>query len=178
MSSIFTETYNPLQPPRIHRSYAPATRTLTKTDWTSVLKLSTMWIFDAIRETAITELGRLVRAPTERLALSRQFHIPGWTEPALQELARQEELAPADLAALGWDTVAKLLRVRESVALANACLCACNYCTVAHEPVAQGVHPGVHAPVGMRSGIVTAAMLRKTYEFGPKIREVFGTELY
>ena len=138
-----------------------------------------MWVFDTIREKAVGELSRLVREPVARIVLARTFHIPGWTEPALLSLAQQDTLAPAELEALGWDAAAKLVRVREAVVFQNACACACNYCSVSHGPVAQGPHAHAHAqPPGSRPGVVSASSLRRSFDFGPKIREVFGTDLY
>ena len=135
-----------------------------------------MWTFDTVRDKAIEELTRLVRGPVQRIALARQFHIPAWIEPALVSLAQADMLSSADLQQLGWDTAAKLFLVRESVVFTNTCACVCNYCTVAHGAAAQGV-PVHHAP-GSRPTSVSAATLRRSYDFSQKIREVFGTELY
>ncbi len=157
------------------RAYG-AGRVLTTEQWTHVLKLSTMWSFDSIRDKSIEELTRLVRGPVQRIALARSFHIEQWIEPALLSLAQADALSPGDLEQLGWETAAKLFQVRESVVFGNTCACACNYCTVAHGPVAQAGVPVHHAP-GTRPVVVSAASVRRSYDFSQKIKEVFGTEL-
>ena len=134
-----------------------------------------MWFFDAIRDKAINELTRLVRDPVSRIVLARRFQIPGWTEPALISLAQQETLASTELEALGWAMAAKLFQVRESVVFSGTCACGCNYCSVAHGPAAANGHPHV---AGSRPTAVSAATLRKAFDFTQKIREVFGTDLY
>ena len=150
-----------------------SSRSLIKKDWVSALKLSTMWLFDSIREQAIAELSRIIRDPIERIQVSRRFRIAGWIEPALLSLAQQDVLKSEELERLGWDDAARLFRVRESVVFQASCTCLCNYCSAAHGPVVQG-----HSPVGSRPSAISAATLRRSYEFGPKIREVFGTDLY
>lgn len=147
---------------------------MTKEQWISVLKLSSMWDFDSFREKAIKELARVVREPVARIALARTFHIPNWMEPALHALAQQETISAAELETLGWATAAKLMQVRESVVVGNTCLCVCNYCTVAHGPVATGPVVGP----GTRHSAMSLTGLRKSYDFTQTIRELFGTELY
>ncbi len=147
------------------------------------LKLSTMWFFEAIRDKAIAELTGLVRDPVTRIVLARKYHISGWTEPALLTLAQQDALAVPELEALGWDTVAKLIQVRESIAF-NSCACGCMYCSNAHGPIVgaganQQIHTvSMHAARGPpRPASVSVAAMRKSYDFTAKIREVFGAEL-
>ena len=140
------------------------------------------------REKAISQLGRLVRAPVARIVLARTHAILTWIEPALIQLAQQETLAVTDLEPLGWETVAKLVRVRDSVAFTAACLCACPYCNHAHGAVAgananatananANGHSQSYAP-GSRPTTTSATTVRKSFDFSQKIREVFGTDLY
>ena len=152
-----------------------ASRTLTKDQWEHVLKLSSMWDFDIIRDKAIAELARLVRDPVSRIVLARAFSISHWIEPALISLAQQDTLSPAELEQLGWAMAAKLMQVRESVVFRDVCVCQCNYCTVSHGPVSQ---PGAPLSPGSRPAHMSAATLRKQYDFSQKIRELFGTDLY
>ena len=132
-----------------------------------------MWLFDAVRARAIAALDRLVTQPVERIALARRFEIPGWTAAALLALARQDALAPAELAALGWETAAKLVAVRESIAYQGVGTCACTYCTAGHGPLVAGPNLGPNE----RLWAVNVGLLRPTYDFMPKIKEVFGAEL-
>ncbi|PIL33340.1 hypothetical protein GSI_04791 [Ganoderma sinense ZZ0214-1] len=171
-----------------------SSRTLTQPQWVSVLRLSTMWFFKDIRTRAIAELSKLVATPAARIVLARTYNISGWTEPALCALAQQDApLSAQDLEALGWDAAAKLVQIRESVVFAGACVCGCNYCTVAHghiataTPGAGAAGVGVHGhglglaaqqSAGPRAGQVTVASLRKKTDFSQQIRALFGTALY
>ncbi|KAI9070241.1 hypothetical protein FKP32DRAFT_1540025, partial [Trametes sanguinea] len=91
-----------------------ARRSLTKEQWLSALKLADMWVFEEVRAKAIDELRRLVPQHAERVHLARAYHIPGWVEPALRELVKQDALTAADLRFLGWNTAARLVEVREN----------------------------------------------------------------
>ncbi|KAI1787733.1 hypothetical protein LXA43DRAFT_1184327 [Ganoderma leucocontextum] len=169
------------------RSGYGSSRTLTQTQWISVLRLSTMWFFKDLRERAVNELSKLVSTPAARIVLARKFNIPGWTEPALGALAQQEQpLSAQDLEALGWDTAAKLIQIRESVVFSGTCVCGCNYCSVAHGQIAnpaaqQGGHAHQHQPLSpgtTRTGQLAVSAVRKRTDFSQQIRAVFGTALY
>ncbi|KAI0628921.1 hypothetical protein C8Q77DRAFT_1220730 [Trametes polyzona] len=112
-----------------------STRTFTKEQWMSALKLADMWGFDNVRTKAATELRRLIPSHTERIRIARLFSIPGWIEPAIKELVQQDSLSAAELEMLGWATAAKLMLVRESVQFSGTCTCPCNYCSIAHGPL-------------------------------------------
>ena len=131
-----------------------------------MLKLSTMWNFDSVRTRAIEELARVVQSPAERLTLARTFQISGWRQSALFALARLEVLTATDLEALGYVDAAKLLVVRDSVEFRDSCTyTSCQYCnrTNAYSPP--------KSPPCVRT-------LRLSYDFMPKLREVFGDGLY
>ncbi len=135
-----------------------------------------MWLFDSIRDKAIDELSQLVREPVSRILLSRTFNIPGWTEPALLSLAQQDSFASVELQALGWDTIAKLFKVRESVVFSD-CSCDCYYCIHGHGPTVVDENPNAH-PAGSRPAAVSTTVLRRSFDFRQKIEEVFGTDLH
>ncbi|TBU29227.1 hypothetical protein BD309DRAFT_989924 [Dichomitus squalens] len=183
LEGVTEEEFRPLLWVMFRAGYGSA-RILTQPQWTSVLRLATMWIFDDIRERAITELSRLVTSPAARIVLARRYNIPGWLEPALTTLAQQEQpLSAQDLEALGWETAAKLFQIRESVTFTGTCVCGCNYCTVAHGHIANATAGHAHGhgqqlPAGARAGAVTLAALRKQADFSQKIRVVFGADLY
>ncbi|KAI0328051.1 hypothetical protein GY45DRAFT_1255838 [Cubamyces sp. BRFM 1775] len=144
-------------------------RTMSKDQWISALKLATMWDFENVRQKAIAELLKLVPLHGERVRLARVYDIPGWIEPALLKLVQQDTLNASDLEALGWATVAKLIQIRESVSFKDCCACPCNYCTIAH---VQSRPHGSHPPP------VTVAQLRRATDFSSHIREAFGPELF
>lgn len=137
-----------------------------------------MWGFEAVREQAVRELSRLVSQHAERIELARRFSIPGWIEPALQNLARQDALSVEDLRWLGWETAARLIQVRDSVVFAHTCLCVCNYCKHAHDPAAvHSPHPGASEripPSSSRMTRMSVANLRQKTDFTVRIREVFS----
>ncbi|KAH9857399.1 hypothetical protein C2E23DRAFT_719588 [Lenzites betulinus] len=142
-------------------------RSLTKDQWMSAMKLADMWFFVAVRNQAIVELHRLISSHAERVQVARRLQIPGWVEPALMELAYQDVLSAADLQALGWATTAKLMQLRESIHFTNLCTCACNYCNHAHS-----------RPQGSQPAAITAASLRRSMDFGARIREVFAADIF
>ncbi|KAL4075296.1 hypothetical protein V8B97DRAFT_1915899 [Scleroderma yunnanense] len=87
--------------------------------WTSVLKLSTLWEFDQLRKAAINALSNsLHNRPLDRFILSRQYDITGWSLPALNELAqRPESISLEEGNRLGIETALKIASVREHVQL-------------------------------------------------------------
>jgi len=89
--------------------------TMTSTEWTSVLKLSTMWSFDSLREQAIQNMSRLSIDPVERAALAHEYSVDEWLLPALNELAQREEpIGIEEARRLGWETALQIAAVRES----------------------------------------------------------------
>jgi len=84
---------------------------LTRDEWISVLKLSTMWQFNVIRNQAIDSLQHL--PPRRRVALAQEFNISEWLLPALKELAEQKEpIGVKDVEEIGLDFALKLAHVR------------------------------------------------------------------
>ena len=87
--------------------------------WTSVLKLSTLWEFDELRKAAIDALSTaLCNDPIDRVILSSRFGITAWLLPALNELAqRPESLNIEEANRLGIETVLVIASVREHIKL-------------------------------------------------------------
>jgi hypothetical protein len=84
------------------------------TEWTSILKLSTMWEFTGIRQYAIAQIPKLGISSAERIYLAREYHIQDWLLPGLVAYAQQEDSITAfDVRLLGWEFVLKLLQARE-----------------------------------------------------------------
>ena len=92
------------------------------TDWTSVLKLSTMWSFDLLRDLAIRNMAELPGAsPVEKAALANEYQIDQWLLPALNELAQREEpISINEAHRLGWEMALQMAAVRESFVAWNA----------------------------------------------------------
>ncbi|KAG6333533.1 hypothetical protein ID866_5558 [Astraeus odoratus] len=77
--------------------------------WTSVLKLSTMWDFQIVRQSAIRALDSLQIDPVDRVALAQQYDIQEWLVPALNELAKRlEPISFEEGCRMGFDTALKL----------------------------------------------------------------------
>jgi len=88
---------------------------MTSTEWTSVLKLSTMWSFEDLRDLAIQAMTDLPIDPIERAALADEFNVEEWLLPALNELAQREEpISVEEARRLGWERALQIAAVRES----------------------------------------------------------------
>ena len=82
--------------------------------WTSVLKLATLWEFDAIRKQAIHML--IGEDPTTRIVLAQTYDIKGWMEDALYSLVhRTDPLDLADFNILGLELAVAIVKLRETV---------------------------------------------------------------
>ncbi|KAJ3540794.1 hypothetical protein NMY22_g4149 [Coprinellus aureogranulatus] len=88
---------------------------LAKEQWVGVLKLSTMWTMDKIRELSIKELDSLVPDTEERLVLARTYRIPQWLLDGYTALVKQWEKKKWSLDDLstnfGWETTARLVEL-------------------------------------------------------------------
>ncbi|KAI6095252.1 hypothetical protein EV401DRAFT_2062470 [Pisolithus croceorrhizus] len=82
--------------------------------WTSVLKLSTAWNFERLRQAAIDALTESGIGAVDRVVLSQRYYIKNWLLPALNELARRPEpIILEEAQRMGIDIALKLASVRE-----------------------------------------------------------------
>jgi len=89
--------------------------TMTCAEWTSVLKLSTMWNFEGLRDLAVKSMSRLPIDPVEKTALAMEYDIDGWLLPAINELAQREDpIGIEEARRLGLEVAMKIAAVRES----------------------------------------------------------------
>ncbi|KAH6894023.1 hypothetical protein BKA70DRAFT_1570756 [Coprinopsis sp. MPI-PUGE-AT-0042] len=51
---------------------------LTKDEWVSALKLSTLWLFNDLRKFAISELDWQITDPIERISLAKEYNVYSW----------------------------------------------------------------------------------------------------
>lgn len=89
---------------------------LGKTQWISVLKLSTMWEFNELRDAAIQHLDSPSQPldPVNKLVLASKYQIKKWQLPALLEFAKRSELISVEEGRLiGFENALKLAAVRE-----------------------------------------------------------------
>jgi len=88
---------------------------MTYAEWKSVLKLSTMWNFEVLRDLAIQSMSELSINAVEKAALAREYDINEWLLPALNELAQREDPINIDEARrLGLEQAVMIAAVRES----------------------------------------------------------------
>jgi len=105
-------------------------------EWVGVLNLATMWLFQEIRERAITQLSDLIEPKTviERIALAREYRVVEWLRDAYLELTQKtpldfEELRPAEphsnrdslvgnsqATSMDWETLARISNLQMKVA--------------------------------------------------------------
>ena len=86
---------------------------LSAHEWTSVLKLATMWQFQKIRATAIKNLENMLDL-VDKVIIAQRFDISAWLVPTLNALVQREEMINLSEAnRLGMDWVLKLAKVRE-----------------------------------------------------------------
>ncbi|KAL5528371.1 hypothetical protein ACEPAF_7507 [Sanghuangporus sanghuang] len=87
---------------------------LSQDEWMSVLELSHMWDFVALREQAINQLNASDLNAFRRLRISRKYDIPGWVPKAYSELVdRKEVLTDDEVEELGWVDAFAISRYRE-----------------------------------------------------------------
>jgi hypothetical protein len=92
---------------------------MTWQQWASVLKLSTMWGFHAVRQKAITNIASSAIDPVDKIILSKKHDVSAWLVPTLNQLAQREQpLIIEDAQRLsqvaGWEFSLQLGHVRET----------------------------------------------------------------
>ncbi|KZV76530.1 hypothetical protein PENSPDRAFT_422682 [Peniophora sp. CONT] len=99
-----------------HNFYVVYTANYTRLeDWYAVLKLSTRWSFDALRNRAISSLEKLI-TPSEKLFLARAYDVPQWCIPAYTLLAlRADPLSVAEVRRLDAEDVVLVTSAREDI---------------------------------------------------------------
>ncbi|TCD65003.1 hypothetical protein EIP91_003371 [Steccherinum ochraceum] len=86
-------------------------------DWIALLSISTRYVFDKIRDLAISEIStRGVLDPVRKITLAESYNIPHWLSPAYVDLVkRPEPLSEAEAERLGLRTMVRVARAREIV---------------------------------------------------------------
>jgi len=88
----------------------------TAAEWTSVLRLSTMWDFEAIRQAVIRRMSNMSIECVEKAVLALEYKVDNWLVPALNNLARRvEPITLAEMGRLGPELTLKMAAVREGV---------------------------------------------------------------
>jgi len=87
---------------------------LSPEEWTSVLKLSSMWQFHKIRTSAIRNMEKITIDLVDKVVIARRFDISTWLVPTLNALIQRE--TPIELSEgnrLGMEWALKVAEVRE-----------------------------------------------------------------
>lgn len=91
---------------------------MTRDEWLSALKLSTMWGFADTRKQSIQKLSKLELSPINKIVLGREHRVLAWLKEGYDALIKREEVITAEelveyATAVGWDTMARVLRLRD-----------------------------------------------------------------
>ncbi|KAH6885496.1 hypothetical protein BKA70DRAFT_1410548 [Coprinopsis sp. MPI-PUGE-AT-0042] len=87
---------------------------LTKVNWISLLKLSTLWHFNGLRGVAITRLEAQQLQPAEKVSLGKQYYVSRWVITGYDALVRNEEvISVQDATQLGIESTVGLYICRE-----------------------------------------------------------------
>ncbi|CAA7260410.1 unnamed protein product [Cyclocybe aegerita] len=91
------------------------TLSLSKDEWLSVLKLSSLWYFLSFRDMAIAELEcPEALTPTEKVTWGRDVKISSWVVKGYQEIVQRSTIISKDEAlAIGYETTFSLFKLRE-----------------------------------------------------------------
>lgn len=101
---------------------------LTLAEWLAVLKQSTRWEMDSIRNDVIETIPTLVADPAQWLGLAIDYNVEAWFIPAMNKLVqRAEPVSTADLAYIGIGCALKIAAIREvchpkHASVANSCV--------------------------------------------------------
>ncbi|KZV69818.1 hypothetical protein PENSPDRAFT_537495, partial [Peniophora sp. CONT] len=89
---------------------------LTREQWVSVLKLSTLYTFPSVRALAIRRLHPLlIQAPLERLIIAREYVVDEWVDDACRQLVEREQpLDEKEAARIALSDVVRIYMAREA----------------------------------------------------------------
>ncbi|TFK26263.1 hypothetical protein FA15DRAFT_654439 [Coprinopsis marcescibilis] len=88
--------------------------TLTKMQWISVLKVSTLWYFKGIRKLAIEQLDSFNLGPVERVCLGKQYNVSMWLLNGYDELVKRGAIiAMDDAKKIGLESAVQLYICRQ-----------------------------------------------------------------
>ena len=92
---------------------------LSRDEWISALKLSTMWDLAEVRKYRIQMMSQLDLSPAHKVFLGNQYHILAWLKDGYKILVTNGEAMTAEqlkenVNVLGWETMARVLRLRDT----------------------------------------------------------------
>ncbi|KAG2006792.1 hypothetical protein CC2G_014538 [Coprinopsis cinerea AmutBmut pab1-1] len=71
--------------------FLEAKPTLTESEWISVLKFSTRWLFNDLRKIAIDELSKIRMDPVQRVCLAKAYDVYDWLVSGYEELVERHD---------------------------------------------------------------------------------------
>ncbi|KAH6908572.1 hypothetical protein BKA70DRAFT_1064232, partial [Coprinopsis sp. MPI-PUGE-AT-0042] len=71
----------------LHRPLEPFPPAMSNQEWASVLKLSTIWQMDKVRNFVIDQLSTLDLTPIEKIQHARQYHVSVWLMEGIAAIA-------------------------------------------------------------------------------------------
>ncbi|KAK1220382.1 hypothetical protein PQX77_016873 [Marasmius sp. AFHP31] len=96
----------------------PLPTDLSKDQWISVLKLSTCWMLDEVRQHAITKISHISPASSfkDKILLGRKYKVKDWVLEGLTGISSPSNplLPLSELESLGEGTAMRLLYARQS----------------------------------------------------------------
>ncbi|KAF8910795.1 hypothetical protein CPB85DRAFT_1435067 [Mucidula mucida] len=93
-------------------------------DWTSILKLSTMWGMSAVRQLAVENLSNCMALrgdAVEYVVLAKAYEVVTWLRQGYLKLVkRAEPISPAEAERIGWVASVQIYQIREAALVKQA----------------------------------------------------------
>ena len=91
------------------RSRFPTRESMSVQEWTTVLRLASMWGFDGLRRICLHHISALKADPVLKLAVSLEYNVPKLFLPAaIRIAAREDPISVHDVELIGVDAALKL----------------------------------------------------------------------
>jgi len=83
-------------------------------EWTSVLKLSTLWGFRELRQRALDALVQMPIHPADKVVLAREYDVERWLVDGYMELVKRDTgLSSEEKKKLGYESSLRVYEKRE-----------------------------------------------------------------
>ncbi|KAI0340266.1 hypothetical protein BDW22DRAFT_1430882 [Trametopsis cervina] len=83
-------------------------------DWECLLSISTRYVFDRIRDLAISEITKQMLDPVRKITLANKYNIPHWLPTAYLDLCKRvQPITDEEAETLGLRTLVRVARARE-----------------------------------------------------------------
>ena len=87
---------------------------MSKSEWISILKLATLWIFKGLRAGAVSRLTGMMTDPIEEVLLGRQYSVPQWLRSGYGTLVNRSVILSLEEARLlNFQTAFLVCQARE-----------------------------------------------------------------